>query len=63
VTLSASTRGHIEPEQRIGESGVEFSLPGQYDAAVKFANSLKLWKRFSDIPIVISSAKAVNTKA
>jgi hypothetical protein len=63
VTLSASTRGHIEPEQKIGESIVEFSLPGQYDATVKFANSLKLWKRFFDIPIVVSSAKSVNTKA
>jgi hypothetical protein len=63
VTLSASTRGHIEPEQRIGESVVAFSLPGHYDAVVKFANNLKLSKRLSDIPIVVSSAKSVNAKA
>jgi hypothetical protein len=60
MTLSASTSGHIEPGQIIGESTVEFSLLGQYDAAVKFANSLKLSKRFSGIPVVVLSGKSVN---
>jgi len=50
VTLSASTRGQASLGQVISESEVEFSLLGQYDAAVKFAKSLKLSRRLSDMP-------------
>jgi hypothetical protein len=53
VTLSASTRGQTPDGQVMTESEVEFSLLGQYEAAVKFAKSLKLSKRDSDIPIVV----------
>jgi hypothetical protein len=45
----------------MGEFAVEFSLLGQYDAAVKFANSLKLSKRSSDIPIVVLPVKSVKS--
>jgi hypothetical protein len=55
VTLSASTSGQTPNGQVISASEVEFSFLGQYEAAVKFANSLKLPRRDSDIPIVVKS--------
>ena len=55
VTLSASTSGQTPNGQVISVSEVEFSFLGQYEAAVKFANSLKLSRRDSDIPIVVKS--------
>ena len=55
VTLSASTSGQTPNGQVISVSDVEFSFLGQFEAAVKFANSLKLSRSDSDIPIVVNS--------
>jgi hypothetical protein len=51
--LSASTRGQTPDGQVMRTLEVEFSLLGQYEAAVKFAKSLKLSRRVSDIPTVV----------
>jgi hypothetical protein len=51
--LPALTSGLTPNGQVISVSEVEFSFLGQYEAAVKFAKSLKLSKRDSDIPIVV----------
>lgn len=55
VTLSASTRVQYESEHVMAEPAVEFSLIGQYAAAVKLANSLKLSSKSSDIPVAVLS--------
>lgn len=53
VTLCASTRGQTPEGQVMRVLEVEFSFPGQYEAAVKFVNSLKFSRRDSDMPIVV----------
>lgn len=60
VTLSASTRGQTVAGQVIRAPDVEFSLFGQYEADVKFAYSLKLERRASDMPTVVLSAGSIS---